>query len=121
MRQWNTTVRVTKDTLKILVTNESGEDLVRAKLPLRPGHPRALVTLLEGLALWARRPLPVVISAVGQPDTSVVSDLFDAAMWPTENALLRLSFAGRPARRRRLRGLGDFRALYAIEGHRSAE
>lgn len=45
--------------------------MLRAALP-PPGvaHPRAASTLLEGLSLWANRPLSVVLSADAGGDSS---------------------------------------------------
>lgn len=108
MCKWKTRVHVTEDTLKVWVRTSTDEELVRARLPMRPSDRRALTAVLQGLALWAGPPLHVVISAVGQLDDSLVSDLFDAALWPAEDPLLRLSFAERPGHPRRADG-GDAR------------
>ena len=95
MTKWKTRVHVTPDTLKVWVRTATGEELVRARLPMPAGDPRALTTLLRGLALWAGPPLPVVTSATGRLDDSLVSDLFDAAIWPVEDPLLRQVFGPR--------------------------
>lgn len=100
MRRWKTRVHVTEATLKLWVRDATGEELVRARLPMRPADRAALTTLLQGLALWAGVPLHVVSSAAGRLDDSLVSDLFDAAMWPVEDPLLRLVFAPRSEGRR---------------------
>jgi hypothetical protein len=52
MALWSTTLRLGKD-LKLLVTSPEGDDLIKARLPIRPPHPRALLTLLEGIALFS--------------------------------------------------------------------
>ena len=109
MSNWNTRVHVTEDTLKVWVRSATGEELVRARLPMRPADRWALTTLLRGLALWAGPPLPVVTSAAGRLDDSLVSDLFDAAIRPAEDPLLRLVFAPRSERRRGRRD-GDERS-----------
>jgi len=56
MSLWSTTLRIGAD-MKLLVTSPEGDDLVKARLPLRPPHPRALLTMLEGIALFSGEPL----------------------------------------------------------------
>jgi hypothetical protein len=111
MSTWSTTLRVT-DTVKLLITDEEGNDLLRARLPRRCYHPRALLTLLEGLALWGGTPLTAVISvddSAGRSD----ADLFGGQLWPAESALVRFDFH-RSCQQLRLRGLGDFRDVLVI-------
>ena len=66
MALWPTTLRIGDKELKLLVTSPEGDDLLKARLPIQPPHPRALLTLLEGVALWSGEPLYAVISA-GEP------------------------------------------------------
>ena len=68
MARWPTTAIIAGPDLKLLVTDPLGEDLIKARLPRRPPHPRALVTLLEGVAMWSGEPLGVVISAADPRD-----------------------------------------------------
>ena len=63
MSLWPTTLRIGGKELKLLVTSPDGDDLLKARLPVRPPHPRALLTLLEGVALWSGEPVLAVISA----------------------------------------------------------
>lgn len=108
------TIRTLAGQTQILVTQD-GDDILRAVLPLRPAHPRALATLLEGLALWTARPVDAVLLAGAHSATSPVDILFAGALMPPEH--LHVRFAVRSRRRpRRLRGPGDFRALYARHG-----
>jgi hypothetical protein len=51
MALWPTMLRIGGKELKLLVTSPEGDDLLKARLPVRPPHPRALLTLLEGVAL----------------------------------------------------------------------
>jgi hypothetical protein len=60
MAQWPTTIRIGAEDLKLLVTSPRGDDQIKARLPLRPPHPRALLTLLKGVALFSGEPLYVV-------------------------------------------------------------
>jgi hypothetical protein len=107
---WPTTLRVSETELKLLVTSPEGDDLIKARLPIRPRHPRALLTLLEGVALWSGEPLYVAISAGAHRDAWVGSEHWPDELWPTESALVQFDFAIPPPRvRRALRGVGDFR------------
>lgn len=47
MHDWETVLRVRRREALLLTTCEMG-DVLKARLPLSPQHPRALVTLLEG-------------------------------------------------------------------------
>ena len=54
-------LRVTQDRARLLLTAAEG-DLLKARLSTTPCHPRALLTLLEGLSLWIGQPLCVALS-----------------------------------------------------------
>lgn len=111
MKSWNVTLCPTKGALKLLVEDLRG-DLLKARLPLAPEHPRALLTLLEGLALWVGEPICAVISADDPPILTCGGTLFGNDHWPVESTMVR--FEQRPSgHRRRISGLGDFRPLYA--------
>ena len=109
MALWSTTLRLGKD-LKLLVTSPEGDDLIKARLPIRPPHPRALLTLLEGIALFSGEPLYAVISAGEDRDAWLGSEQWCEDLWPAESSLVHFDFAIPPPRpRRTLRGVGDFR------------
>jgi len=108
MRDWKTVLRVTRHEALLLVTSEEG-DLLKARLSLSPQHPRALLTLLEGLALWGGEPLPVVVSA-SERSTVIASGLFGDDLFPAESQLVRFHVAHHGCRVR-LRGVADFRGL----------
>jgi hypothetical protein len=112
MSCWKTTIRVGCREAKLLVTDELGDEVLRARLPHHPGHPRALLTLLEGIALWSGSPVTAAISVAASARRSCDRDLFGGVLWPADSALVRLHFVDR-RRPRRLRGLGDFRDLLA--------
>jgi hypothetical protein len=110
MPEWNLRLHLTPRTLKVLAEDPLG-DVLRARLPSRPGHPRALLTLLEGLALWSGEPLTAAISAAGKLDSSFDRDLFGGGFYPPESDLVR--YRTLPVRgHRQIEGLGDFRAMY---------
>jgi hypothetical protein len=113
MASWNTTLQVLpRRTVRLLVTDAEDNDLVKAQL-LNPEHPRALLTVLEGLALWCGQPLDVVICADVPVDHSLglgaFGDLDEG--WPEESALVHFAFREPQRRGRRIHGLGDFRRL----------
>jgi hypothetical protein len=111
MTLWPTTLRIGDEHLLLLVTNQEGDDLIKARLPRLPRHPRALLTLLEGVALWSGEPLYVVISAGNHRDDWLGCETWGDELWPTESPLVHFDVAIPPARARRpLRGVGDFRA-----------
>jgi len=113
------TVSLNPTTTRVLITDPFGDDLLKARLSTEPSHPRALLTLLEGASLWAGTPLCAAICAESSRARSLVGNLFGGEVWPPESALVRFDFVERARRRRRrLRGLGDFRQLYLMDGRR---
>jgi hypothetical protein len=112
MATWPTTLRIGATELKLLVTSPHGDDLLKARLPVRPRHPRALLTLLEGVALWSGEPLFAVISAGAHREAWLGSEDWGDDFWPTESQLVHFDCALPPSRARRtLVGVGDFREV----------
>jgi hypothetical protein len=112
MHDWNSTLQTTERGVLLLVTSEAG-DLLKARLPLSPGHPRALLTLLEGLALWRGQALRVAVSAGACSVAWAGSGLFGDELYPAESPLVRFH-AVHLASHERLRGVGDFRLLRRV-------
>lgn len=113
MAGWRIVLQVLpRKTVRLLVTDSDGNDLLKAQLS-DPQHPRALLTALEGLALWHGEPLNVVIGADVPVDHSLglgsFGDLDDG--WPEESAVVHFQFRETPRRGRRIRGVGDFGRL----------
>ena len=108
MALWPVTLRIGKD-LRLLVTSPEGDDLIKARLPLQPPHPRALLTMLEGVALFSGEPLCAVISVASQKDGWVDCKQWCEDLWPAESPLVHFDFALPARARRRLCGVGDFR------------
>jgi hypothetical protein len=105
--------------VKVLVTDEQGDEVLRTRLPRPNNHPRALLTLLEGVALWSGAPVSAVISAAGLEPGSSASELFGAPWAPADSALVRLDVVeGR--RQYHLRGLGRFSEVLRIHGKGAA-
>lgn len=111
MSDWMARLQLSPTAVKLLVESEDG-DLLKARLPSRPQHPRALLTTLEGLALWSGSPLLTVLGVGGRWDPSCGEVLFGGDGWPEDSALVRIEVAAERRRsRRRIRGVGDFREL----------
>jgi hypothetical protein len=111
MARWPTTLRIGGKELKLLVTSPHGDDLLKARFPVLTPHPRALLTLLEGVALWSGEPLHAVISASAQRDDWLCSEEWGDELWPPESPLVHFDFAISPRARRTLIGVGDFREV----------
>jgi hypothetical protein len=111
-------MRASSGEVKLLVSDERG-DLVKARLPADPRHPRALLTWLEGLSLWNGHVLRVALSATDDVPGWSGSMLFGDELWPAESQLVRFDLGVRACRRARLRGVGDFGGLRSIAGGRS--
>lgn len=108
--RWKVTLCVSHREVKLLVTDEDGQEYLRARFPYHPEHPRALLTLLEGLALWSGAPLTAVISVTETVRLSCDSSLFGGVVWPADSALVHVEYLD-TVRPRRLRGLGSFREV----------
>jgi hypothetical protein len=113
MDPWTITLQATPKGALLLVTS-AGSDLLKARLPLKPSHPRALLTLLEGLALWRGQALHVAISADADSPAWAGSALFGDELFPAESPLVQFHAVHRGCRVR-LRGVADFRSLRRIE------
>jgi len=111
MRAWQCTLRVTQHEAKLLLNSPNEGDLLKARLDPRPCHPRALLTMLEGLSLWSGEPLCVALHVDARSPHEPGSMLLGDELWPAESALVRFEIAHRGRRYGRLSGLGDFRAL----------
>jgi hypothetical protein len=109
LRSWQCSLRVTQHQTKLLLSAPEG-DLLKARLDSHPCHPRALLTLLEGLSLWCGEPLRVALSADERFRALLPSTLFGDELWPGESPLVRFDIVHPVRRRARLEGLGDFRA-----------
>lgn len=109
-RAWNGRLRVTQSQACLVVSDDNGA-LLKARLDLQPRHPRALLTLLEGLSLWSGEPMIVALSADTFCHPGPASTLFGDELWPGESPLVRYRVVHRGLRRGRIDGLGDVRAL----------
>ena len=109
IRSWTGSLRVDACQASLLLEDEERGDLMKARLPMPPSHPRALLTMLEGVALWRGQPMCVVLSVADGSMPWLGSGLFGDELWPGESQLVSFAVAGRGSRKL-LSGLGDFRA-----------
>jgi len=91
---WSTSLEIHRDRVDLLVT-ERGREVLYAQLPHSPNHPRALLFLLEGLALWNGERLCVVIYA-DEPVHPSLGLGRTGDEWPGDNPLLEYLFVERP-------------------------
>lgn len=110
MSSWRIGLLVMPEAMKILVEGWDG-DLLKAHLPPNPAHPRALVTLLEGLSLWAGTPLHAAVSVTDACHPRSVDALFGGDALHADSPLVTFDPVFPSPIRRRIRGLGDFRAV----------
>ena len=111
MSSWKVTLCPAKGEVKILIADFAG-DILKARLPAAPEHPRALLTFLEGMALWSGEQVHAAVFAADSSSLMFDGTLFGSDFWPVESAMVRFDFLPAGARRR-LKGMGDFRPLYA--------
>ena len=109
IRPWQCTLAVTATAATILV-QDNNSDVLKARLCPRPSHPRALLTLLEGISLWHTQPLCVALSVADSCPVGQYSMLFGDELWPAESGLVQFDIVHH-ARPKRLVGVGDFRHI----------
>jgi hypothetical protein len=106
-RPWHCTMQVTPSVARLLV-RESNRDLLKAQFQPQSSHPRALLTLLEGLSLWQGAPIRVALSVDEGFLAEHGSTLFGNELWPSESQLVRFDVVHH-VRPERLGCVGDFR------------
>lgn len=109
---WNLTILLGPNAVRILMTDDDNHEILKARFPMRPTHPRATTALLEALSLWAGSPLTAALGADERSGPTYSEWLFGADRWPEESALAHFRVLGdRRSRRRTIPGVGDFRQL----------
>ena len=108
MSRWDSVLKIDHRGVRLLIADGLGHDLLKARLPLRSDHPRALLTLLEGVALYSGSSLRVATSVAESVGRSPASALLGGDLFPADSALVRFDFSFPAVRRRHIRGLGDF-------------
>ena len=101
-------------TTRVLAMRGPCETILKAHLSLRPSSPRAVIALLEAIALWEGLPVRAALvvddTSTASPSTSLYRDTF--ALFGEDTPLYRLQWvprcAGERRRRDRLGGMGEF-------------
>ena len=113
MNKYTVVTRCRAYQVQLLVT-ESGDDVLKARLNSAPSHPRALLTLLEGLALWQGAPVYVAVyvdrNAQDLSERVLYGDGCYGLLGP-QSPLVVIEHRLANERPHRIRGLGDFRQL----------
>ncbi len=118
---WKTMVEITTEEVRLLVTAADG-DVVKAQFTHYPDHTRALLFILEGLALWSGKKLCVAIHAELPVDHSLGLGGFGGEEWPEESALVEFVFVETTAgKQRKITGVGDFGQLRLLDRYRSVD
>lgn len=108
-------MRVCEADMQILVMSSEG-DLVKAKLPHRREHPRALVTVLEGLAMWQGDLLEAVHFVDARAPGSIDWAFPGADLGGHRSPLVDFSTRMHGHAKGRIHGVGDFRQLRLLGG-----
>lgn len=104
-RPWEAKLEVKRERVELRVS-EGEREVVEAVFSGYPDHPRALLFVLEGLALWSGKPLCVAIHAARPVSHSLGLGSFGGDDWPQASALVDFVFVeesrqdGRARRRR---------------------
>lgn len=109
MRSWKATVRSHAGTWQLLVTDSDGDEALKAVLPIWPQHPCALMTLLEGLAMWVGQPVIAAVYAGMWEETPCAEALCGDAFFPLKSARVRLELHPTPRARVKPHSIRDFR------------
>jgi hypothetical protein len=107
---WTCALRLLPSQLTLLVQAPERGHVLRARLPLHPQHPRALMTLLEAMALWRGQPLRVAIDAAVPFQSWLDSGAFGEPMYPPDSPLVSFEVALHGRHVARLRALDDLRS-----------
>lgn len=114
MSQWRAALEPSRYVIRLILIDPDKNEVLKALLPSRPLHPRALLTLLEGLSLWIGQPLTVAIAAAESGSRAFGAALFGDGLVPLDSALVHFDFLAPPRRRRTIAGIGDFRQLRLV-------
>ncbi len=92
-------LQIRSEDMHLTVQMVTGEQILRAQLPLWPAHPRAVLELLEAISRWSGHPLDAVVSAAERSAPS-----FERSLWSDElvwgpSAMVRVVFCGPSSRR----------------------
>lgn len=110
IKSWSSCLQLHNNRLLLLIRDPYQGDVLKATLPPQSQHPRALLTLLEGLALYQGKRLCTAITVEPNCPNSRLPGLLGDELWPAESQLVQFDVVA-PGRRERLAGLGSFKSL----------
>lgn len=96
MRRWWLAIAPGLRFTRVVLMNEVGKSVLRARLPCGPEHPLAVQRLSEALSLWCGDPIHVVLAADGPASLCAAGHTrrWQAALEPlTSPPLYKLEFA----------------------------
>ena len=99
IRMWHEPAQA-KPRIDLDVRDHEQIAIVQAHFPGHPDHPRALLTMLEGLALWQGTTLDVAISADAPVCDSLGLGVFGGERWPADSALVHFGWCSEADQRR---------------------
>ncbi len=111
MNEMHCRLRITRQDVKLLVTTPGDGDVLQARLEPSPRHPRALLTLLEGLRLWSGQTLHVAVDVAECCPAWRASALLGDELWPVDSPLVQFELGAEP-----LRSFADLTAQKASPG-----
>ncbi len=111
MNEMHCRLRITRQDVKLLVTTPGDGDVLQARLEPSPRHPRALLTLLEGLRLWSGQTLHVAVDVAECCPAWRASALLGDELWPVDSPLVQFELVVPGHPEVRLSGVGDFEPL----------
>jgi hypothetical protein len=111
MPTWNAMLNVNSTSTRLLITDYFGHDLLKARLPIHSDHPRALLTLLEGAAMYSGKRICVATSVAADQKILPWCDPLGEGLYSLDSALVLFEFIQLAARPRRLRGMGRFHEM----------
>lgn len=118
-------IDVSRQGSRILVTDAGREPILKARMTRRPNHPRALGTLLEGLALWENRPVRAALVVGDQAGygsslfPECVGDILGNPLYTIE--VVASASQVHQRHRDRIEGLGRFNDLKRFLGREVAQ
>ena len=87
-KPWKVVMHHSQIAIRILAHSPTHGDLLKARLPPQIHHPRALLTLFEGLALWSGKALHVAVVADDRCHPLYDLHLFGDERFPGQSALV---------------------------------
>ena len=115
MKPWTAKAAFTREGARLLVVDADDRDLLKARIARPPCHPRALLTLLEGVAEWSGSRLSCVLSADADAFPLRDGDPLGGDLLIDGSALVRVEYAVPHVAGSRIGGLGDFARVRALE------